>query len=54
LLPPPTQIRAGGFPEPGSCLRSHVIGLRGIGYACGSVAVPFVSGDGKLLNSRCQ
>ena len=30
---PPTQIRAGGFPAPGSRLRSHLIGLRGMGYA---------------------
>ena len=27
---PPTQIRAGGFPAPGSCLRSNVIGLRSV------------------------
>ena len=32
----PVQIRAGGFPAPGSCLRSHVIGLRGMGYPCSS------------------
>jgi hypothetical protein len=30
--PPPVQIRACGFPAPGSCLRSNAIGLRGIGY----------------------
>ena len=30
--PPPAQIPACGFPAPGSCLRSNVIGLRGIGY----------------------
>ena len=29
---PPAQIRACGFPASGSCLRSNVIGLRGIGY----------------------
>ena len=33
---PPVQIRACGFPAPGSCLRSNVIGLRGIGYPCSS------------------
>src|SRR5438067_7824810 len=29
---PPAQIRTCGFPASGSCLRSNVIGLRGIGY----------------------
>ena len=29
---PPAQIPASGFPAPGSCLGSNVIGLRGIGY----------------------
>jgi hypothetical protein len=29
---PPAQIPACGFPAPGSCLGSNVIGLRGIGY----------------------
>ena len=33
---PPAQIPACGFPAPGSCLRSNVIGLRGIGYPCSS------------------
>ena len=34
--PPPVQIRACGFPAPGSCLRSNVIGIRGMGYPCSS------------------
>ena len=34
--PPPAQIPACGFPAPGSCLGSNVIGLRGIGYPCSS------------------
>src|SRR5215207_8483845 len=34
--PPPAQIRTCGFPASGSCLRSNVIGLRGIGYPCSS------------------
>src|SRR5262245_46394682 len=34
--PPPAQIPACGFPAPGSCLRSNVIGIRGIGYPCSS------------------
>ena len=29
---PPVQIRACGFPAPGSCLRSNVISIRGMGY----------------------
>ena len=33
---PPAQIPACGFPAPGSCLGSNVIGLRGIGYPCSS------------------
>ena len=33
---PPVQIRACGIPAPGSCLRSNVIGLRGMGYPCSS------------------
>ena len=33
---PPAQIRTCGFPASGSCLRSNVIGLRGIGYPCSS------------------
>ena len=33
---PPAQIRTCGFPASGSCLRSDVIGLRGIGYPCSS------------------
>ena len=33
---PPVQIRACGFPAPGSCLRSDVIGIRGMGYPCSS------------------
>ena len=34
--PPPVQIRACGFRAPGSCLRSDVIGHRGMGYPCSS------------------
>src|SRR5262245_16780963 len=34
--PPPAQIPACGFPAPGSCLRSNVIGIRGMGYPCSS------------------
>ena len=33
---PPAQIRTCGFPASGSCLRSNVIGLRGMGYPCSS------------------
>ena len=33
---PPAQIPACGFPAPGSCLGSNVIGLRGMGYPCSS------------------
>src|SRR5436190_7751528 len=33
---PPAQFRTCGFPASGSCLRSNVIGLRGIGYPCSS------------------
>ena len=36
IAPPPAQIRTCGFPASGSCLRSNVIGLRGIGYPCSS------------------
>jgi hypothetical protein len=31
---PSAQIPACGFPAPGSCLGSNVIGLRGFGYPC--------------------
>jgi hypothetical protein len=33
---PPAQIRTCGFPASGSCLRSNVIGIRGMGYPCSS------------------
>jgi hypothetical protein len=49
---PPAQIRTCGFPASGSCLRSNVIGIRGMGYPCSSDPWARRSGD-MLVPALC-